>query len=86
MIMKKHLVILNKKFIAQITNSSKLVYTYKTCATDTNNVKFIFQAVKDVFITVYLVQMGFLSDSSNLPASRTSSIERRQTSTKKFGK
>jgi len=85
---------IEQQFIAQITNQSKLVYTYKTCATDTNNVRFIFKAVKDVFITVYLMQMGFLSEPTGLPSPQTrtntvssgqlQSSDRRATSTKKI--
>jgi len=52
------------QFLQTIKNTQKLVYVYKTCATDTNNVKFIFKAVKDVFITVYLQQMGLLGGPS----------------------
>jgi len=58
---------IEKQFLAQIHNPQKLFYVYTTCATDTQNVKFIFRAVKDVFITVYLTQMGLLgSDPSGM--------------------
>jgi len=49
---------IEKQFLSQIKNPNKLVYKYRTCATDTNNVKFIFHAVKDVLITAYLNQLG----------------------------
>jgi len=49
---------IEKQFLAQIKNPNKLIYTYKTCATDTNNVRFVFKAVKDIFITAYLNQLG----------------------------
>jgi GTPase SAR1 family protein len=46
------------QFLAQISNPNKLVYAYKTTATDTDNITRIFQAVKNIFITAFLTQMG----------------------------
>jgi len=36
----------------------KEIYTHLTCATDTNNVKFVFDAVTDVIIKNNLKQIG----------------------------
>lgn len=49
---------IEKQFTSQIRNPNKLVYVYKTTATDTSNVKFVFRAVKDIFITAYLNHLG----------------------------
>jgi len=52
---------IEKQFLGQIKNEKKLHYVYKSCATDTDNIKLIFQSVKDVFVTIYLEQMGLLT-------------------------
>jgi len=67
---------IEQQFLAQVKNKEKLIYTYQTCATDTNNVKFIFKAVKDVFITAYLNHLGIGLGTGTAPppkASRTGS-------------
>eukprot|EP00002_Diphylleia_rotans_P036018 TRINITY_DN78_c0_g1_i1.p1 TRINITY_DN78_c0_g1~~TRINITY_DN78_c0_g1_i1.p1 ORF type:complete len:352 (-),score=102.98 TRINITY_DN78_c0_g1_i1:352-1407(-) len=39
---------------------TKQVYTHFTCATDTNNIKFVFNAVKDIILQNNLRQSGFM--------------------------
>jgi len=68
---------IEKKFTSQV--QGKLTYVYQTVATNTENIKFIFKAVKDVFITVYLGQLGLLGGDSYLGPS-TPAQTRRQDS------
>ena len=46
------------KFQAQNKNEAKEVYCHLTCATDTENVKFVLDAVTDVIITNNLRASG----------------------------
>jgi len=39
--------------------SSKQIYTHITCATDTDNVRFVFNSVKDIFLHQGLQKIGF---------------------------
>jgi GTPase SAR1 family protein len=55
---------IEQKFKSLVQNPKKLVYVYKTCATDTNNVQRVFKTIKEVFIARYLEQIGFLGDQS----------------------
>jgi len=41
-------------------NNSRRVYTHVTCATDTENVKFVFEAVADTILRQVLVTAGLL--------------------------
>jgi len=41
-------------------SDTKQVYTHFTCATDTNNIKFVFNAVKDIILQNNLRQSGFM--------------------------
>jgi hypothetical protein len=40
-------------------SSSKKIYTHITCATDTDNVRFVFNSVKDIFLHQGLSKVGF---------------------------
>lgn len=52
---------IQQQFLAQCTNRDALVYPYLTCATDTENISFLFKAVKDIFITAFLDQLGLMN-------------------------
>jgi len=52
---------IQSKFLSQCTNPDKLIYPYMTCATDTENITFLFKAVKDIFITAFLNQLGLMN-------------------------
>lgn len=41
-------------------NSNKKVYTHFTCATDTNQIKFVMSAVNDIIIQTSLRDVGLL--------------------------
>lgn len=41
-------------------NPSKVVYTHVTCATDTENIRVLFNIVKDIVIRLTLQKNGFL--------------------------
>jgi GTPase SAR1 family protein len=50
---------IKKKFL-ELAPSHKTIYIHKTCATDTNNIRVVFGAVKDVVINTYLRSFGYL--------------------------
>lgn len=41
---------LKQKFVKLNRNPNKLIYVHVTCATDTGNIKFVFNAVKDIIV------------------------------------
>lgn len=47
------------KFIDRINNKKKAVYPFITCATNTENFKNVFNAVKDVIISRQLSNLGY---------------------------
>lgn len=49
------------QFIARNKNSQKMIYTHITCATSSDNVKTVFNAVKDILIRNSLQDAGLLS-------------------------
>ena len=49
---------IQSKFIAQNKSEAKEIYCHLTCATDTENVKFVLDAVTDVIITNNLRASG----------------------------
>jgi len=55
---------IEKQFLAQNANPNKLIFCFRTCGTDTNNVKLIFDAVKDIIISSFLNQLGIGMSSS----------------------
>lgn len=50
---------IKEKFLELNKNKQKWIYTHITCATDTENVKFVFAAVRDNIITLALAKTGF---------------------------
>lgn len=46
------------KFLEQNTNEDKLIYPHHTCATDTNNIMFVFDAVREIIIQGALGDAG----------------------------
>lgn len=49
---------IRKEFV-KLAPSGKDIHVYKTCATDTNNIRLIFQAVREHIITSHMIGMGF---------------------------
>jgi len=49
---------IEQKFLER-NKSGKAVYTHITCATNTENIRFVFTAVKDIIINKYLAATGF---------------------------
>ena len=49
---------LNRKKSKKTDNSKKVIFTHFTCATDTGNIKFVFDAVTDVIIRKHLSEVG----------------------------
>jgi len=49
---------IEQKFLER-NKSGKAVYTHITCATNTENIRFVFTAVKDIIINKYLAANGF---------------------------
>jgi len=47
-------------FLAQSDNPKKQVYVHETCATDTDNISFVFNAVKDIVLNQTLEDAGML--------------------------
>jgi len=73
-----------KKFTSKVQNPNKLMYTYKTCATDTRNVEVIFKAVREAIVTEQLNNIGFMvsgSESSMTGTQRDRSSTRRSNGT-----
>jgi len=48
------------QFKSQNQSTAKQIYIHVTCATDTNNIKFVFVAVKDIILTQNLKGNGFI--------------------------
>eukprot|EP00842_Homolaphlyctis_polyrhiza_P006753 jgi/Hompol1/7079/HPOL_005184-RA len=48
------------KFLELQRNSSKEIYTHYTCATDTNQIKFVMAAVNDVLLSLSLRETGLI--------------------------
>jgi len=46
------------QFLAQNENPRKLIYTHKTCATDTDNITVVFKAVQDIILNKILDRLG----------------------------
>jgi len=46
------------QFLAQNENPNKLIYTHKTCATDTENITVVFRAVQDIILNKILDRLG----------------------------
>jgi len=53
---------IQSQFASQIKRN-KMILTYKICATDTNNVKTVLQAIKKVITTEFLEQLGMFADA-----------------------
>eukprot|EP00298_Acanthocystis_sp_HF-20_P011580 c19463_g1_i1.p1 GENE.c19463_g1_i1~~c19463_g1_i1.p1 ORF type:complete len:351 (+),score=82.04 c19463_g1_i1:34-1086(+) len=51
---------LTDQFSSLNKQTEKQVYVHVTCATDTNNIEFVFEAVKDIIITQNLKGSGFI--------------------------
>lgn len=51
---------IRNKFLAQCENPKKQVYVHETCATDTNNISVVFNAVKDIVLNQTLTEAGML--------------------------
>eukprot|EP01121_Diplochlamys_sp_Union-15-3_P000638 TRINITY_DN1053_c0_g2_i6.p1 TRINITY_DN1053_c0_g2~~TRINITY_DN1053_c0_g2_i6.p1 ORF type:complete len:144 (+),score=10.61 TRINITY_DN1053_c0_g2_i6:224-655(+) len=51
-------IFITNKFLAQNENPKKQIYPHCTCATDTNNVKVVFNAVKDTILHKALDESG----------------------------
>jgi len=60
---------IQKQFLDQNTNPDKMIFCFKTCGTDTNNVKHIFDSVKDIIISSFLNQLGI--GMSSAPSGHT---------------
>jgi len=50
---------IKEKFLAQSDNPKKHIYPHLTCATDTDNIQVVFNAVKDIILHKALDQSGF---------------------------
>jgi len=50
---------ITKQFLAKNTSDTRSVYVHVTCATDKNNIAFVFDAVKDVVLTENLQGINF---------------------------
>jgi len=48
------------KFISLNRSKSKVIYVHVTCATDTENVRFVFNAVKDIIVRDCLAKNDLL--------------------------
>lgn len=50
---------IKQKFATKMKNTAKKIYTHTTCATNTENVKFVFAAVQDIFMNKVIGDVGF---------------------------
>jgi len=53
---------ITQQFEDRSRNKAKTIYTHVTCATDTNNVQAVFNAVKDIIIRQSLNEAGLLTE------------------------
>jgi len=51
-------VYITDQFLAQNENPRKMIYTHKTCATDTENITVVFKVVQDIILTNILDRLG----------------------------
>lgn len=51
---------LTNKFVSLSRDPTRVMYPYLTCATDTNQIKFVLQAVRDIITRTNLRQVGLL--------------------------
>lgn len=51
---------IKQQFINQNENPKKLIYPHLTCATDTNNILVVFNAVKDIVLNITLGEAGMI--------------------------
>eukprot|EP01132_Coremiostelium_polycephalum_P006641 gene6641-8217_t len=51
---------IKQQFINQNENPKKLIYPHLTCATDTNNILVVFNAVKDIVLNITLGEAGMV--------------------------
>ncbi|KAJ3441616.1 guanine nucleotide-binding protein g(o) subunit alpha [Anaeramoeba flamelloides] len=51
---------IKNKFLGKVKNKEQKIYVHFTCATDTTNVRFVFDAVKDIILQNILPEYGFL--------------------------
>jgi GTPase SAR1 family protein len=51
---------IQEKFISQNDNPQKIIYPHTTCATDTNNITVVFNAVKDIILRKALDSAGII--------------------------
>jgi len=56
---------IQQQFLAQCSNPQRPVYPFMSCATDTENISFLFKVVKDIFITAFLNQLGLVDFGGN---------------------
>eukprot|EP01117_Protostelium_nocturnum_P008987 TRINITY_DN3227_c1_g1_i1.p1 TRINITY_DN3227_c1_g1~~TRINITY_DN3227_c1_g1_i1.p1 ORF type:complete len:368 (-),score=89.64 TRINITY_DN3227_c1_g1_i1:48-1121(-) len=49
---------IEEKFLQQVENKKKLIYTHQTCATDTKNIQTIFNIVSDVLLREVMSDVG----------------------------
>jgi len=57
---EKALAFIQDKFISQNENPQKIIYPHTTCATDTNNITVVFNAVKDIILRKALDSAGII--------------------------
>ena len=48
------------KCFERMQNPKRTLYTHFTCATDTNNIRFVFAAVKDIILQSYLIKYNLV--------------------------
>jgi len=48
------------QFLSLNKHEGKQVYVHATCATDTKNIQYVFEAVKDIVLTQNLQEGGFI--------------------------
>jgi len=70
---------LEQLYLAQIS-TQRQIYVHRTCCTDTEQMRVIFRAIKDIAITTYLSQQGFGSFSPSPPSrsSKSSTLSQSQ--------
>jgi len=49
---------ISDQFLAQNENPRKTIYTHRTCATDTENITFVFRVVQDIILSQILDSLG----------------------------
>lgn len=59
---------IKSEFKKRNSDSSKKIFTHFTCATDTNNIRRVFDAVKKIILRTHLIEIGLIDPEADIGA------------------